>query len=203
MDWNHLLGKRSGRVTRKPFWIATIAIYSLSVFIVWAGYYTAVHYRTLTATEFGTIVNCLISVQFFLMCPLIIKRLHDRDRSGWWLVVAWIAPQAFLLLGLGYIKTLGTAYAGLETAGWLALVVIVTWALIELGFRRGTEGPNRFGVNPLPIRLRSRQLASPATVAMRAGLSFGEPYAARLQESRNRFEALHPLCSAPLNSLHI
>jgi uncharacterized membrane protein YhaH (DUF805 family) len=44
-----------------------------------------------------------------------IKRWHDRDKSGWWFLVNF-----------------------LPIIGWL-------WVLIECGFLKGTEGPNRFG----------------------------------------------------------
>jgi uncharacterized membrane protein YhaH (DUF805 family) len=30
-----------------------------------------------------------------------------------------------------------------------AIVVIVIWFLIEVGFLKGTQGPNRFGLDPL------------------------------------------------------
>ncbi|MDH5331954.1 MAG: DUF805 domain-containing protein, partial [Aquincola sp.] len=46
---------------------------------------------------------------------LSVKRWHDRDKSGWWVLVALI-----------------------PFIGWL-------WMLIENGVRRGTVGPNRYG----------------------------------------------------------
>ncbi len=47
-----------------------------------------------------------------------LKRLHDRDKSGSW-----------YLLGM------------VPVIGWI-------WLLVELGFRRGMPGPNRFGLDP-------------------------------------------------------
>ena len=44
-----------------------------------------------------------------------IKRFHDRDKSGWWVLI-------------GLIPIIGSI-----------------WLLIELGFLKGTPGPNRFG----------------------------------------------------------
>jgi uncharacterized membrane protein YhaH (DUF805 family) len=61
-------------------------------------------------------------VQIALIWPTIAvgaKRCHDRDRSGW-----------FQLVGL--IPVVGPI-----------------WLLVELGFLRGTRGPNRFGPDPL------------------------------------------------------
>ena len=61
-------------------------------------------------------------VNLLLVWPALavsVKRWHDRDRSGWW-----------VLLNL------------VPVIGWL-------WALIDNGFLRGTAGPNRFGEDPL------------------------------------------------------
>ena len=69
-----------------------------------------------------------------------IKRLHDRDKSGWWLLVFYVLP--------GVLNTIGESLA----AGWifaLAGFAISIWALVELGFLRGTPGPNRYGPDPL------------------------------------------------------
>jgi hypothetical protein len=71
-----------------------------------------------------------------------VKRCHDRDKSGWWL----------LLLA---IPCLG-----------------VLWWLIDLGLLEGTPGPNSYGVSPLrgsPIEGESRPLlqivATPCRIA--------------------------------------
>jgi uncharacterized membrane protein YhaH (DUF805 family) len=64
------------------------------------------------------------SVLFLLLLapPLIwiliavqIKRWHDRDKSAWWFL-------------MNFVPIIGSL-----------------WVLIECGFLRGTEGPNRFG----------------------------------------------------------
>lgn len=63
-----------------------------------------------------------ILVTLALIYPQIVllaKRWHDRDKSGWWTLI-------------GLVPVIG----GL-------------WMLIELGFLRGTDGPNRFGPDPL------------------------------------------------------
>ncbi|RKU27514.1 DUF805 domain-containing protein [Candidatus Poribacteria bacterium] len=47
------------------------------------------------------------------------KRWHDRNKSAWWILIELIPI-------LGPI-----------------------WAFVELGFCKGTDGPNRFGPDPL------------------------------------------------------
>jgi uncharacterized membrane protein YhaH (DUF805 family) len=48
-----------------------------------------------------------------------VKRWHDLDRSGWWELIILIP------------------------------VVGLIWAMVELGFIEGTNGPNRYGPDPL------------------------------------------------------
>ncbi len=53
---------------------------------------------------------------------LIVKRLHDRNRTGW-LSLTMFIPFAGIIFGI--------------------------WILIEVWFLKGTDGPNRFGEDPL------------------------------------------------------
>ena len=89
------------------------------------------------------IILAFVIVSWISALAIGIKRLHDRDRSGWWIVVFYFGPAvlaaaqnssdgvlAWLVLGLG-------AFA------------VSIWSLVELGFLRGTSGPNRFGPDPL------------------------------------------------------
>ncbi len=65
------------------------------------------------------ILSVIVVVYFWSAMCSQIQRLHDRNKSGWWF---WI----------GVIPVIGEIYL-----------------LAESGFRRGTEGPNRFGPDPL------------------------------------------------------
>lgn len=75
-----------------------------------------------------------------------LKRLHDRNKNVWWLVLFYVAP--FLLHSGGYAVGPGYALYLAAPAG-----VINLWALVELGFLRGSRGPNRFGDDPAGIEL--------------------------------------------------
>jgi len=78
-----------------------------------------------------------------------VKRLHDRDKRGWWIVPLLIAPCIFNRLA----GRLPDSYA----VGVLELgaFVLCLWGFVELLCLRGTRGPNRFGPDPLaPIDAR-------------------------------------------------
>ena len=80
---------------------------------------------------------------FLASLALAAKRLHDRDKSAWWLLLFYLVPAVLD----------ATAQALGEATGALVLTLlgaaISIWAMIELGFLKGTQGPNRFGPDPL------------------------------------------------------
>ena len=89
-----------------------------------------------------------------------IKRLHDRDRSGWWMVPFVALPCLF------------DHFSDLLPGGYFALIaggimfVLMIWGFIELYFLRGTKWTNRFGPDPLgkeQMRVRSERARLRAT----------------------------------------
>ena len=50
---------------------------------------------------------------------MLARRWHDRDKSGWWTLIGLIP------------------------------VVGAIWILVECGCLKGSDGPNRFGADPL------------------------------------------------------
>jgi uncharacterized membrane protein YhaH (DUF805 family) len=77
-----------------------------------------------------------------------VRRLHDTDRSGWWLML-WAGP--YLLGIIVTIATLSSGGAGvhglslvLTLAQLVGSIVLLVWFCLP-----GTAGPNRFGGDPL------------------------------------------------------
>lgn len=83
-----------------------------------------------------------ITLSLALLSPglaVTVRRLHDRDRSGWWALL--FAPMTYF----GYFPPQhGEAVAALFYPGLIAFVV----CLIML-VSAGSEGENRFGPDPL------------------------------------------------------
>ncbi len=69
------------------------------------------------------------------------RRLHDVNRSGWWQV----APYG-MIIAAAVLAAMG-AFILLWAAGITALVLLV--ALLVWLIRKGTDGPNDFGPDPL------------------------------------------------------
>jgi uncharacterized membrane protein YhaH (DUF805 family) len=83
-----------------------------------------------------------------------VKRLHDRNRSGWWAVAIFIVNRLSyayysLFFGLYFGVDISTAKELLLVILAVALSLLETWVFIELFFLIGTDGRNRFGYGPL------------------------------------------------------
>lgn len=73
-----------------------------------------------------------------------IKRLHDCDREGRWIV---------LPIGLGAILAIVIAASYDSVAAILpAAGLVALFVLVPLGFINGTQGPNRYGPDPLQAK---------------------------------------------------
>jgi len=82
-------------------------------------------------------------VSIWFLAATTFKRLHDRDKSGWWIVPFFIAPN---LLNKLWDWLDDPTAALLVSAIGLGLSV---WGFVEMFCLSGTCGPNRFGPDPL------------------------------------------------------
>ena len=127
LTWKQILFSFQGRIPRRQYW-AGFGIQMLFIFgiALLAGFILPVFRHASGSSESSGV---LIGVGGLLMIPLLVfgvwsglaigvKRWHDRDKSGWWMLI-------------GIIPYIGGI-----------------WQLIECGCLRGTEGPNRFGGDP-------------------------------------------------------
>ncbi len=86
-----------------------------------------------------------------------VKRLHDRDKSGWWIAPFFVAPGLYAQ----FADRLPNSYLMFPLA--LGIFVLMIWGLIEIYCLKGTRWTNRFGPNPLPkeqSRSRSSRTSS-------------------------------------------
>ena len=154
MDFRHLYTTFDGRINRKPFWMGAIVLFIVAFLVS----LVVVGLLSMISQTLASLVSLLISlVLLYPSCALGIKRLHDRGKSGR-LMAVFIAPNVIFLIAdmLGLTSrdvVMGGETVPVPTAlgGVLLLVsfVVAIWALIELGIRKGTPGPNAYGADPL------------------------------------------------------
>jgi len=105
----------TGRVPRKVFWI-----YGVLMLMIGAGIVGGIigYLSTVLGDWFALLLIPLYIVVVWISLAIQIKRWHDRDKSGWWVLIA------------------------------LVPLVGPIWQLVECGFLESTPGDNRFGPAP-------------------------------------------------------
>lgn len=138
MNFGALFFSFSGRINRGKLWLASLMF--VAGWLVFGALIFASDYAL------PVILVAVVYVLAVLVSGIAVgvKRLHDRDKSAWWLLVFYVVP-GLLSGGGGSLGTDTIVGAGLSFAG-LALSI---WGFIELGCLRGTVGPNRYGDDPL------------------------------------------------------
>ena len=165
MDWawlSWLLFSFKGRAQRLYLWVGSLAVGAIAGMVSSTMKSVAQSYGLgfidpdTNAFEPAALLSILLSVVGFLNgwinYALAAKRLHDRNRSGWWL----LAPTLTLAIAIGFaFVTLSLPEGQREpwnTIGIIfvfATVALGVWLFVEIGFLRGTQGPNGYGPDPL------------------------------------------------------
>ena len=136
MDWKSLFLSLDGRTNRQPFWLGLLAMIIATwvlEFVLFGAFGVSLmptvdpNADPAAAAAAASAMMSKMIVPMGILWLIIIwpaiclyaKRWHDRDKSGWWSLI-------------GLVPIIGGI-----------------WMLVELGFLPGTEGPNRFGPDPL------------------------------------------------------
>ncbi len=164
MDINlpQLLFSFKGRIGRQYWWLTSLAV---AVLLGIASSLVEVAAKTSgsgsidpesgqfePSAPYALLVFALASVNLWINFALGVKRLHDRERSGWWLVgQTAILAAAIALVLAAFMQPEEVRGPWLFAAGGVGMVALAMslWLFVELGFLRGTQGPNRYGPDPL------------------------------------------------------
>lgn len=120
-----LLFSFQGRINRARFWLVHVGMWVVMAvaFGVLLGGAALSGDPEAAMRSAGTVPGLILALVYLVMVWIGlaagVKRWHDRNKSGWWILI-------------GLVPVIG----GL-------------WYLIECGFLRGTVGPNNYGADPL------------------------------------------------------
>jgi uncharacterized membrane protein YhaH (DUF805 family) len=138
----NLLFGYDGRISRLYCWLGLLAFCAIiSFFVVFAD-------EAVVGTgDIGRYVALafIVGIGIWMHSAVTIKRLHDRDKSAWWYLLYGIAPFGLFVAAI-YLYT-----NGIFAPAWVLFAVSIAgliWVTVELGFLRGTAGPNRYGPAP-------------------------------------------------------
>jgi uncharacterized membrane protein YhaH (DUF805 family) len=166
MDTKRLLFRFQGRIGRARYWLATLIILGsmISALLLLAAICLGLGIPTgpLTINLIGIsasfqlddndaatglfphIANILLTLGFaWFYAAASIRRLHDRNKSGWWMVPFIVATGLYSEFG----GRLGGSWAAVAVG--IAVYIAFIWGLVEMYFLKGTHGSNRFGGDPL------------------------------------------------------
>jgi len=130
MNLSSLYLSFSGRINRQPWWLGLLALAVVHVVIL-LGIFAVIgpgavpidpNDQAAAMVTLSKIMIPAVVLWLIVLYPTLAiytKRWHDRGKSGW-----------------------GTLIALVPIIGGI-------WALVELGFLRGTAGSNRYGPDPL------------------------------------------------------
>ena len=114
-----------GRTNRAKWWLVGLAVFvvEMIVFAAILGGAAMSGDPEQIASAIGPIAGVVIFVMVVLATwihiAVAVKRYHDRNKSGWWVLIVFVP------------------------------VIGGLWYLIECGFLSGTSGPNSYGPDPL------------------------------------------------------
>ena len=134
-----------GRINRARYWLIVLSIFG--IFMV-CGVLAGVMLAILP------ILAIVLTPVFLALTYASVangaRRLHDRGKSAWWLLLFAGLPMLLSLPGqiAEHSPDEGARMAGALFA--LLGLPFSIWGFIEIGCLKGKAGPNRFGEDPLP-----------------------------------------------------
>jgi len=184
----HYLFSFSGRINRAKQWaillvglvFGILIQVAFATLVGWGAVQSAFQNKTplmdfIAMPQFHSFllaVGIIYLVMIYIHLAVMTKRLHDRNKSAWWILVFALLPlllniPAFMFLPHLFAQMMETfrqVQAGghppppqivepplvILTRG--AASIISIWAFVELFCLRGTIGDNRFGPDPLAGR---------------------------------------------------
>ena len=133
-----------GRTNRARYWLTTLAIFGITMVCAVSAASAA------TLLPFlGIVLIPVFVVVLYASLANAARRLHDRGKSAWWLLLFAVLPA---LLSIPAQMTKGSSDEGAQMFGAMFALLSLpfsVWGFVEIGCLRGTSGPNRFGDDPL------------------------------------------------------
>lgn len=114
-----------GRANRAKWWLVALAIFVVEVIVFGAIFGAAAmsgdpeQMASAIGPIAGIVILVMVVLATWIHIAVAVKRYHDRNKSGWWVLIVFVP------------------------------VIGGLWYFIECGFLRGTPGSNRYGSDPL------------------------------------------------------
>lgn len=171
MEWMFLPLRRyaqfSGRARRKEFWMWVLFVFlastALNILDTAFGFELGGNAPLASPTgnpgedfangfssaaRMGILSGIFSLATFIPYLAVSVRRLHDTNRTGWWVaapLLPYVAGIAFFVMGAMSASTTNMLIGGgFFLAGLVCAIVVLVWYCTK-----GTEGPNKYGPDPL------------------------------------------------------
>lgn len=140
MNWISLLFRFQGRLNRQGFWIGIAVNF---------GFLFAIANFFANLTAFKPILYLPFAISLYSLLAIVVKRLHDRNRSG---------KNALILLVpiLCYLMSLSATGTMAWLLGLLMPMLVSTIIFLEWGFFASYPEANQYGEKGLSLLLRNK-----------------------------------------------
>lgn len=152
----------SGRISRSQYWLRFMLPYFAISFVLQIAA-EAVGEKSAAHSVISGLLTLFSLVAFWPSIAILVKRIHDRGKSGWTCLLLYIPVVLFSILLVAWLAGAIAAVAtgatfAIPPLGALGIIVIVLgimsvavslWFFIEFGCMRGTIGANRYGPDPV------------------------------------------------------
>jgi uncharacterized membrane protein YhaH (DUF805 family) len=138
-----LLFSVNGRIGRAQYWLGEILFLFVLAAAYLLGMWIADREMSALGDKFFYVGSIpVIASLLYSTVAIAIKRLHDRDKTGWWVVPLVLIPSPPPeIIARFTSESFGAVWE-------IVTVIVFVWVFIELGCLPGTTGPNRFGSDP-------------------------------------------------------
>jgi uncharacterized membrane protein YhaH (DUF805 family) len=143
----------SGRAPRPELWWYVLALVAAAIVVSVIESILGLHH--MIVGMYGPLSALLWLATIVPSIAVGVRRLHDTNRPGWWVLVPLVPECLMIIMGLmtaGAVAAgggLGAAAGGLALTGLLGLVTLIgAIVLIVFYVMPGTPGDNRYGPNP-------------------------------------------------------
>ena len=116
MNLKSLLFSFHGRINRLPYWMVTLVLIGTGS----VSQQSTPSYGPDNPMTIGPalVVFATFTIVMWIGLAVQVKRWHDRDKSGWWVLINMVP------------------------------IIGQIWVFVQCGVLRGTKGENRFGQDP-------------------------------------------------------
>jgi len=136
------------RATRSTFWVSVMALIMIkAILFALASILASIMDGSLASLMFFRMLGWVELLAYAYFFKISVRRLHDINRSGWWIAPILCLTIIFTVLAVAC----ESESVVVEVSNWAAIIATLGM-IVWLGFVKGAKGPNKYGPDPLETK---------------------------------------------------